>query len=127
MTIVDQDPVAAVLPINLAELCAARWPGQVSASLDSAGRICRLACRAEELREICAWLMSELGFAFATLIVEEHPAWLLTYIFTRAPSRLGFMSSCNSTATPWWCPRSVISRTDLRLIGMNARPKTYSA
>jgi formate hydrogenlyase subunit 5 len=89
MTMADQDLVSATLRSNLAELCAARWPGQVTASLDSAGRICRVACRAEELRQICGWLMGELGFAFATLIVEERPAWLLTYVF------------CKDAELPW--------------------------
>ncbi len=81
MAILDQGRAAPVA--TLAEICGTRWAGQVTASLDRAGRVCHIACPPETLREICEWLMGELGFAFATLVVDEQPAWSLTYIFYR--------------------------------------------
>ena len=81
MAVLDQDLAPAAEPASLAASCAAKWPGQVKPALDRAGRICRIECRPEALREVCEWLMSGLGFSFATLVAEEQPAWLLTYIF----------------------------------------------
>ena len=45
-------------------------------------------CPREKLRELCRWLTRELGFVFATLVVEETaaPAWQLAYHFY-APER----------------------------------------
>jgi formate hydrogenlyase subunit 5 len=40
-----------------------------------------MECRPAELRDICEWLMGELRFTFATLLVEERPTWSLTYVF----------------------------------------------
>ena len=70
-------------PTNIVDLCNGRWQGRVAAKLDHAAGACRIECRAEELPGLCAWLAQELGYAFATLIVEESsgPAWSLTYIF----------------------------------------------
>lgn len=76
-----QDRARPASPTSLAQLCEKRWPGQATASVESAARICRIECRGEALRDVCAWLMGELALAFATLIVEEQPAWLLTYVF----------------------------------------------
>ena len=70
-----------------------RWPGRATVALDS-GRVCRIRCRAAELRQVCEWLMGELGFAFATLIVEEQPAWLPHLCFLQGRRhRRGSMSS----------------------------------
>ena len=68
---------------HVAELCRRRWNGRVVATADHDGRVCRLACRREELVEVCEWLTQDLGFAFATLIVEEQAesVWSLTYVF----------------------------------------------
>jgi formate hydrogenlyase subunit 5 len=72
---------------DLLALCRARWG--VEASLDTAARLCRIECRPEQLREVCGWLMGELDFAFATLVVEDkndeagRPVWSLLYIFFR--------------------------------------------
>ncbi|HEV2335707.1 MAG TPA: NADH-quinone oxidoreductase subunit C [Stellaceae bacterium] len=66
---------------DLAALCESRWPGQVSAALDDGGRSCRIAVPAVALQPVCQWLMAELDFAFATLIIDEEPEWLLVYVF----------------------------------------------
>jgi Ni,Fe-hydrogenase III large subunit/Ni,Fe-hydrogenase III component G len=70
-------------PVSLPELCESLWKGRVVATLDSDARICRLKCGHDDLVEVCQWLSQDLGFAFATLIVEEKPAagWLLVYVF----------------------------------------------
>jgi formate hydrogenlyase subunit 5 len=72
---------------TLLALCNSRWEGRVEASCDGPAGICRIRCRPEQLREICDWLTAELGFAFATLVVDDttddagRPAWSLLYIF----------------------------------------------
>ena len=65
-------------------LCQRRWGGGVRTVVEDSGPICHLYCRSENLAEISAWLFAELGFAFATLIVEEDEAggvWSLVYVF----------------------------------------------
>ena len=59
------------------------WNGKVVATIDEAARICRLECGPDELVQVCQWLSRDLGFAFATLIVEEGPGagWSLIYVF----------------------------------------------
>lgn len=68
---------------SLAELCQRRWNGKIIAARDTFRNQYRLECRAPDLRGVCEWLMRDLGFAFATLIVEQGPdrGWLLTYVF----------------------------------------------
>jgi formate hydrogenlyase subunit 5 len=70
-------------PESLAERCQRLWKGKVIAAFDQAARICRFECRPDELVQVCQWLSRDLGFAFATLIVEEEPGagWLLIYVF----------------------------------------------
>jgi formate hydrogenlyase subunit 5 len=70
-------------PEHLAELCRRKWRGRVSTVSERDGQICRLQCPVKELPELCQWLTRELGFVFATLIVEEDQAggWLLHYVF----------------------------------------------
>src|SRR5437667_4879683 len=81
MVMLDQELVPPEHLSRLPVLCRARWDGRVVASLEDAGRLCRIECRPGELREICEWLMRELRFTFATLVVEEEPAWSLVYVF----------------------------------------------
>jgi formate hydrogenlyase subunit 5 len=80
----DNEPTqAARRASDLAELCNARWGGRVTAALEEGSPVWRLACGADDLRDVCAWLTEDRGLAFATLVVEEFPApgWLLTYVF----------------------------------------------
>jgi formate hydrogenlyase subunit 5 len=67
---------------NLAQTAASRWPGRVEAALDENSLAARLKCDPSALKGLCDWLFSELGYSFATLVVEEEAAsWFLRYIF----------------------------------------------
>lgn len=68
---------------DIASLCANRWKGRAATVFDEAGAICRIGCAPSELREICEWLAGEMGYTFATLVVEEtnESAFALTYVF----------------------------------------------
>jgi formate hydrogenlyase subunit 5 len=70
-------------PIEIADLGDCRCKGRVIATLDAEAGICRLECDPEELLGLCDWLVAKLGYAFATLVVEElaEPVWLLTYVY----------------------------------------------
>lgn len=65
----------------------ARMPAALRASvrprLSDDGRRCDVACPRVTLREFCRWLFNELGYCFATLVVEETAgsSWSLTYVF----------------------------------------------
>jgi formate hydrogenlyase subunit 5 len=76
----DEDPSG---PEGLPELCRSLWKERVVAALDDGSRICRFECKPGDLVDICQWLSRDLGFAFATLIVEEVPraGWSLLYVF----------------------------------------------
>jgi len=82
MTVRNMAP-EVVGPTNIAELCNVRWRGRAVATLDQAVGSCRIACRPQDLPALVRWLTEEVGYAFATLIVEETSkmAWCLTYIF----------------------------------------------
>jgi formate hydrogenlyase subunit 5 len=69
--------------IDLPELCRTMWKGRVAAKLDQEARACHLACRPDELTQVCQWLSRDLEFAFATLVAEEGPdaAFTLVYVF----------------------------------------------
>ena len=68
---------------SFAALCGSRWQGEVVATLDEAGRACRVECGPGHLRDLCEWLTLDLDFAFATLVVEQTPrvGWSLLYAF----------------------------------------------
>jgi len=85
MTILDQTAEDSSASESLLELCRTAWRGRVVATLDDDARICRLECGLNDLVQVCHKLSRDLGFAFATLIVEEEPSagWSLTYIFYR--------------------------------------------
>lgn len=87
--IVNEIAAPTVRSIDLVDLFESRWKGRATATLDTASGICRIECRPAELPGICAWLGEEMGYAFATLVVEESQKsdWLLTYVFYNdAPS-----------------------------------------
>jgi formate hydrogenlyase subunit 5 len=83
MTILDQMAEDSSASESLLELCRTVWHGRVVATLDDDARICHLECGLNDLVQVCNKLSRDLGFAFATLIVEEEPSagWLLTYVF----------------------------------------------
>ena len=60
------------------------WKGRVAATFDHDTQSCRLQCSCDDLVDMCQWLSQDLGFVFATLIVEEGPSGRsLSYIFYR--------------------------------------------
>ncbi len=64
------------------ELSNRAWKGRVAATFDHDTQSCRIQCGCVDLVDMCQWLGEELGFVFATLIVEERLAgWSLSYIF----------------------------------------------
>ena len=66
----------------LPALCERRWGGGVPAVVEASRPVCHLHCRSDNLAAVAAWLFAELGFAFATLIVEEGASeWSLTHVF----------------------------------------------
>jgi formate hydrogenlyase subunit 5 len=67
------------------ELCLRTWNRRVSVTHAAEAPVCCLECSPQELREVWQWLMGDLEFAFATLVVEETPddAWSLIYMFYR--------------------------------------------
>ncbi|MGC2051223.1 MAG: NADH-quinone oxidoreductase subunit C [Methylovirgula sp.] len=73
--------IAGAQSTNFAELCENRWKGRITASCDTAAG--HIACAPSDLPAVCEWLSEEMGYAFATLVVEEQikPGWLLTYVF----------------------------------------------
>jgi formate hydrogenlyase subunit 5 len=78
MSMVDQQSSAQ----DFAGLCGRKWQERVPAMLDRDTGICHLRCGRDDLVAVCRWLGQELGFAFATLIVEEKAdTWSLLYIF----------------------------------------------
>lgn len=81
MELLERDAAPPAGAASFVDLCRGRWAAPVSTALDDRTGVCRIECRPEQLPEICAWLTRDLGFAFATLVAEERPAWLLTYVF----------------------------------------------
>src|SRR5712691_8714695 len=70
------------------ELCRRIWNRRVSVTHIAKAPVCRLECGPQELKQVWQWLIVDLEFAFATLIVEESPdnAWSLVYVFYREDS-----------------------------------------
>jgi formate hydrogenlyase subunit 5 len=73
---------------GLADLCQRRWNRPVAVTRVGSAEICHLECRAKELTEIWQWLICDLDFVFATLIVEEltNGGRSLVYVFYRSDS-----------------------------------------
>jgi formate hydrogenlyase subunit 5 len=69
----------------LPKLCKKVWKGKVAASSEDRGSLCRFSCPPDHLVKLCQWLTTDLGFVFATLVVEDRASegWLLRYIFYR--------------------------------------------
>jgi formate hydrogenlyase subunit 5 len=68
---------------RFAELCLRTWNRPVLVSHAAEAPVCRLECDPPELKQVWQWLIGDLDFAFATLIVEQSPdsAWSLIYVF----------------------------------------------
>jgi formate hydrogenlyase subunit 5 len=67
---------------SLPEKVASRWQGKIDASIDEQKLTAYLKCDPNQLQELCGWLFSQLGYSFATLVVQENPSeWLFRYIF----------------------------------------------
>jgi formate hydrogenlyase subunit 5 len=83
MAMLDRTDNDAAGSTSFPELCRSRWQGQVVATLDEAGRACRVECGPARLRDLCQWLTRDLDFAFATLVIEQTPpaGWSLLYAF----------------------------------------------
>jgi formate hydrogenlyase subunit 5 len=72
------------------ELSSRGWKGQVAATFDHDTQSCRIQCSCVDLVDMCQWLGEQLGFVFATLIVDERSGgFSLSYIFYK------------DTDTPW--------------------------
>ena len=68
--------------VELPDILADRWQEKVSVSLDLENLIVNVETGVKDIKGICKHLFSELGYSFATLVVEEEAtAWLLRYIF----------------------------------------------
>lgn len=68
--------------MTVSKIAEERWPGRVRSRLDPEKPLCHLECDQGEIQAICNWLFNELGYTFASLVVEETLShWLLHYIF----------------------------------------------
>ncbi len=89
MTTLERVTDDAALTTKIVDLCNSRWRGRIVARLDDGAGVCRIESPPEQLPQLWEWLGREIGYAFATLIVEESPGKgsLLVYVFYRdAPS-----------------------------------------
>jgi formate hydrogenlyase subunit 5 len=69
---------------GLVELVQHRWMGEVIAARNES-TFYRIECAPDRLVDVCQWLMDDLEFSFATLVVEvtPHTGWHLIYVFFR--------------------------------------------
>ncbi len=83
MTMLDYIDDGAAGSRSFLQLLRNRWGGEIVASCDEAGRVCRIESGFYQLLDIAQWLTADLDFAFATLVVEEEPSasWLFVYAF----------------------------------------------
>jgi formate hydrogenlyase subunit 5 len=73
--------------MTVSKIAEERWPGRVRSRLDPKRPLCYLECNPSEIQAICNWLFNELGYAFASLVVEDTPSqWLLRYLFYNDPN-----------------------------------------
>jgi hypothetical protein len=83
----SQYPSNNLRRIDLSETIAKRWHWQVNVSIDAELSQCNVECDRNKLRELCRWLIYDMEYNFASLIVEETAAdWLLRYIFYGEPT-----------------------------------------
>jgi formate hydrogenlyase subunit 5 len=68
--------------LDLSETIAKRWHWQINVGINVNLSQCYVKCDRNNLPEICRWLIHEMDYDFASLIVEETANdWLLRYIF----------------------------------------------
>ncbi len=77
---------------EMAERAEQQWPGRVQAWVDRRTSLCELRCPPSEvLPEVVRWLVVELGYRFAGLIVEqEDQEWDLRYLFYSTDGKPGW-------------------------------------
>jgi formate hydrogenlyase subunit 5 len=69
-------------PIDLSEAIAKRWHWQINVSCDAEVFQCYAECDRKNLLDLCQWLIYEMEYDFAGLVVEETAEdWLVRYIF----------------------------------------------
>ncbi len=73
---------------RFAELYLRTWNRPVLISHTAEAPVCRVECDPDQFPQVWQWLIGDLEFAFATLVVEESPndAWSLIYVFYREDS-----------------------------------------
>ena len=74
--------------VALREVCKTRWGGRfVPAPATTSGHE-RLRCHSSEVCDLCAWLVQDVGYIFATLVAEERmeDGVTLTYVFQQDSS-----------------------------------------
>jgi len=88
MTLLDRTVESAPPSESFPELCRRVWNRPVAVTHSGKMQVCHLDCEAQELTQVWRWLIQELDFAFATLIVDEEPngGRLLVYVFYRQAS-----------------------------------------
>jgi len=68
--------------LDLSETIAKRWHWQINVGINAELSQCYVKCDRNNLPEICRWLIHEMDYDLASLIVEETANdWLLRYIF----------------------------------------------
>ncbi len=78
----DKSVGSAVDLIAVSKIAESRWSGRVQTGFEPNKPLCYLECDASVIQRVCDWLFTELGYAFAGLVVEETPSqWLLRYLF----------------------------------------------
>jgi formate hydrogenlyase subunit 5 len=83
MTMLDHTDERAAGSGSFLQHLSSRWNGRLGTTCDDAERLCCIECESHQLADICQWLIRDMDFAFATLIVEQtpHTGWLLIYVF----------------------------------------------
>jgi Ni,Fe-hydrogenase III large subunit/Ni,Fe-hydrogenase III component G len=73
---------------SFTELCRRKWNGLVLVTHSREFDVCHLECETREFPRVWQWLIQDLNFAFATMIVEGQPngEWSLLYVFYRQES-----------------------------------------
>ncbi|NPV04638.1 MAG: hypothetical protein HPY67_07890 [Syntrophaceae bacterium] len=75
-----------IRPEDLPGAAERRWADGVKARLDPDRLLCEMTCGKRLAADVCRWLFAELGYTFATMVVEEGSSeWLLRYIFYGSP------------------------------------------